>query len=550
MPPTRLLVKRPTYRLSALLLGFAAASAWGASSSPNEPAPGGSSGSAGQDASSVGLGGGGDSAGASGQGAAGGGGAAAGSSGAAGAMTDGGGGQSHGGSGTGGAAGAAGLGGAGTDNCAPVDVAGWSTDPDNPQMLSGLVSPIGGPDPDQASLQFFESSTVKITPGTYDLSSGADANFATCAHCLLVFEDVSGSGAATTFFQQSGTLTLASITSPPNGVVAGALTNAKLVEVTVDPNTYESTPVPGGACLFIANSSIATTASEAGKPCTNPSDCGSPTATVCDPKTATCPAQPGCTATAPNCADPSDVCLGQVELAAVGACYAKCDPLADTLCDAGFSCVPISLAASDGACFRSGTGAADGACNSAQSAISTGCVAGYVCTHDQGAEAAAGQCRKVCDFWGPYPGCGNEQDCTILGSVCTPIGETIGIGAACSAAWANCAPQGDAWKGVCIARDDAGLVCTQWCRLFGSDCPLGSGCNSELKLGNIGICVSGYTQPPAPPESWSCELDWYGDDYCDCNCGAWDVDCDDPAHPSSCTPPQVCLSAGNCGQPG
>ena len=107
---------------------------------------------------------------------------------------------------------------------------------------------------DLFSLQFYKedlSPQDALTVGTYDLATGLNENYSSCTECTLIYEDLAedGSGYAKYFYQMEGTL---EITEVKEGTMEskGTLT-AKVVEVTIDGSTYESTPVAGGACYEI-----------------------------------------------------------------------------------------------------------------------------------------------------------------------------------------------------------------------------------------------------------------------------------------------------------
>jgi|GEM_PF-5323372 len=90
--------------------------------------------------------------------------------------------------------------------------------------------------------------------GTYQLD---DFNYATCNNCLLVYTDCTADSCAKTFIAGSGELEVTA-----NGQVEGeftngetfaaTLSNAELVEVTIDPNTYEARLVEGGESWCIS----------------------------------------------------------------------------------------------------------------------------------------------------------------------------------------------------------------------------------------------------------------------------------------------------------
>lgn len=92
--------------------------------------------------------------------------------------------------------------------------------------------------------------------GTFQLDAGIDANYATCASCVRVFTlNAAGDELVRQFFQTSGSVTY---TEDPftRGLMIGSLDDVTLVEVTVDPDSdppFQSTPVPGGECLSLAN---------------------------------------------------------------------------------------------------------------------------------------------------------------------------------------------------------------------------------------------------------------------------------------------------------
>jgi len=121
----------------------------------------------------------------------------------------------------------------------------------NNVIFTDVMPNVGGADPDFSTIEFYFMGAP--APGTWDLSMGADANYATCVHCVLLYQDVPMMGAANKlFFQESGTMAVTAFGANPN-MCAGSLTNVKVIEVTIDPVTFTSTPVPGGACYTIAS---------------------------------------------------------------------------------------------------------------------------------------------------------------------------------------------------------------------------------------------------------------------------------------------------------
>lgn len=112
----------------------------------------------------------------------------------------------------------------------------------------------GGPDPDVVYFQFYKLSGGPLELGAFDLASDINANYASCDQCILVAQDFVDSAPQPTkiFFQTSGTLDVRGTDLPG---VAPDLTliwnNLHLVEVTIDPDTYESIPVPDGDCFDV-----------------------------------------------------------------------------------------------------------------------------------------------------------------------------------------------------------------------------------------------------------------------------------------------------------
>lgn len=315
-----------------------------------------------------------------------------------------------------------GSGGGGTVECTEVttdDFAYLGSTPlfGFPLYYGGAPQPaLGGDLDDSLVLQIYSPEVT----GTVDLGSGEEASFATCNSCLLVLEDTPEEGdPARTYFQQSGTLELGSTTPY---YIAGSLSGVTLVEVTIDDETYEATPVPGGACLTISNLSF---------------DVQPPTA--------------------------------------------------------GWECDPLY--------------------------------------YDAGAED---YCDCECGAYDP--------DCDIAEIEMTPCEE----GQTCGQTSALCEGIPTAW--TCPDEDyEAGDECHCGCGTSDPDCEDDGatvvGCEGETTCyKGTGACVV--------PE-WTCEAAYYGaKDGCDCECGAYDPDCDDPdASVFGCDEANhtgVCLPDGTC----
>jgi hypothetical protein len=151
----------------------------------------------------------------------------------------------------------------------------------------------GGPEPDTVRLELFPAAGQPLT-GVQDLSADGNDNYGTCTTCLVAGEDLVEGFPERYFFAESGTVDLGEITADGmTGVpITSGFVDARLVEVTIDLDTYESTKVTGGACLVITG------------PLAMPSV---PDAWTCDPSTfadsSVCDCR--CGVVDPDCADPA-----------------------------------------------------------------------------------------------------------------------------------------------------------------------------------------------------------------------------------------------------
>jgi len=135
---------------------------------------------------------------------------------------------------------------------------GKPLDTDTQAGGSSLVFELLGLDPKEQHLLYIEFFNVAgpQVAGSFALSNKPDDNYATCAHCVLAFENFT-TMSPTPFFVESGTLT---VTAPDTGYVgqsAGSLANVVLRESTLDKTV--TTPVPGGRCLALASATWDTT---------------------------------------------------------------------------------------------------------------------------------------------------------------------------------------------------------------------------------------------------------------------------------------------------
>jgi hypothetical protein len=110
------------------------------------------------------------------------------------------------------------------------------------------------------SLEFYSEDPIS---GTIDL--GQQTDYATCSSCVLVYAiDSSGQEVAKTFYQDGGTLTL---TKDVFTGLDGTATDVSLVEVTINPDTFASTLVPGGTCLSLSSLALSASAAPADWTC-------------------------------------------------------------------------------------------------------------------------------------------------------------------------------------------------------------------------------------------------------------------------------------------
>ena len=150
----------------------------------------------------------------------------------------------------------AGAGTGGSAACSPLGLGAFAYyDVD---IIESVLNNIGGSATDYLDVGLFHSGDA--VTGTFDLS-GDNANYSTCEQCLLVYQDYDNtSGAAAKYFLPvSGSLAITTTDADDGALSAGTLTNVKLVEVTIDFTTFESTVVSGGGCYTIDTASWSVT---------------------------------------------------------------------------------------------------------------------------------------------------------------------------------------------------------------------------------------------------------------------------------------------------
>ncbi len=123
-------------------------------------------------------------------------------------------------------------------------------------------------------ISFFQDEQGSISEGTYDLAAGLNANYKECTECVLVYAGYleEEQNYAKIYFQQSGTLKIDAVDDSNN--IKGSI-SAVLVEVTIDEETFESTPVADGTCVEIETASFNSGYEEPCVPQCDGKECGS-----------------------------------------------------------------------------------------------------------------------------------------------------------------------------------------------------------------------------------------------------------------------------------
>jgi len=97
------------------------------------------------------------------------------------------------------------------------------------------------------------------------LGASVNANYGSCSHCLVVAigcTTTSCSGAAL-FFPRAGTGTFTALAATDGQLFAGQFDDLVLEQVSIDPQTFASTPVVNGACMHVSTLTFGSTLSSA-----------------------------------------------------------------------------------------------------------------------------------------------------------------------------------------------------------------------------------------------------------------------------------------------
>lgn len=383
--------------------------------------------------------------------------------------------------------------------CVPISLVSIQPYPTSPDtvLFSYYFPETGGSDPDQILIEWFPPSGQNIEAGTYDLSQPPDDNYATCVHCVRGAEDIVGTEETKSYYPASGSLIIHNIDTPLDGKSKGSLVNVKLVEVTIDQQTGQSTPVAGGSCLYINSASWDLTAGavEAGAPCSNAEECGDPAHFICDPSSATC--QSGQCDHNDPCPDANDICISQIAAATVGACYPKCTPFTSgNGCAPNEECITASWDQLSGYCNKRGSNLVGQPCTRID--LSTDCVAGAQCRNIGTDVYPDFRCVQQCSFFstGTTRVCTDPDFACFQGGNClettTQQVDAAGIGEPCSV-WdfvpCGLDPVTGIARGVCDNYFTSGAYyCYQTCRL-GSNADCGAGtCTDVLWNNGLGDC--------------------------------------------------------------
>jgi hypothetical protein len=170
------------------------------------------------------------------------------------------------------------------------------------------------------SLEFIETaagpSPLDNGVGTYEFGATTDdQNYETCQTCLLMGQNcTANAGCDSYFLATSGSVEITAVDLASN-ILAGRLVGAELEEVTVDFDTYISTPVANGASWCVADVAFDTTPE-----CVVDADCLDAAKGICsDNVCVACASSFDCAdAAAPACLE--DATTGDVSCGAVMEC--------------------------------------------------------------------------------------------------------------------------------------------------------------------------------------------------------------------------------------
>ncbi len=357
----------------------------------------------------------------------------------------------------------------------------------------------GSTDPnidDSALLDHFNLEFYADDTGTFDLAAAPNDNYEVCMECVRVIADVDETGGTIgkQYFQSGGTLEIDAATPPVTGTAfKGKLTNVTLVEVEIDSTTFVSTPVAGGQCLHIASADL-------NIGCGNGVVDGSE---VCD----------GLELNGKSC-------TGLGFTGGTATCTATC--ALDVSGCTGWTCNATDLGA-----FTPGTGITK---------------SGDTCTGSEVYDAPATGCAGAAtpgkeQVYAVSVPAGAKAEVVIVPSTFDAVGWVIADcndlnGAACMNGSNNLGTER-------FTLDNTAATATTYYVVVDGASAAADGCGAfEIRV----------RDPQAAPAAWTCDATYYANvDGCDCACGAWDPDCDEPnAEVFGCSGTQICIDPGIC----
>ncbi len=354
------------------------------------------------------------------------------------------------------------------------------------EQLLGVRFPVtpnlDGERTDVLHVELFDSTTPDLPPlttGTFDLSTVTD--LATCQHCVWVEVDATDDGNVDAIYLATeGSLTIDKVSDPLEPVIAAHSSRIVLRRAQVGENGH-STLVPDGDCVSIAAVSFDTTPTP-GQTCESAEDCGNPLLEVCDPSTNTC-GDFQCNLDS-ACPGENEACLIQYRDLYDGACYQLCNPSAQTnACATDQICAQRGPDARFGICKYVGSGALGNTCEVEDN--TTSCAGSAVCS------GTSHTCANACSFYAEDPGCASGTQCSLFG-LCEPpsAGKAVALGEACgndAVQAQGCAPDGDAFRGICFGFEGDPLTCQKAC-LGDQGCTADEFCAPRYATG-VGICL-------------------------------------------------------------
>ncbi|MEM6291264.1 MAG: hypothetical protein AAGA54_08360 [Myxococcota bacterium] len=221
-----------------------------------------------------------------------------------------------------------------------------------------MFSAVGEKEEDLFRIEFYPDMEGAYTEAgaVIDLSMAPSDNYGSCLNCIRLLEDISpdGSSLARQYFQSEGTLTASTNVDGLDSEFT--LSGVRLIEVTIDGGTFESTPVKDGGCVDIVDvTTTAILAPPAGWTCS--------VGSYNDGMTCDC----GCGVVDPDCADETaascESCNGEGSCDAEGMDCSIIDADDNAVCDLtllGWNCNPAFYDADDGC--DCGCGAPDPDC--------------------------------------------------------------------------------------------------------------------------------------------------------------------------------------------